>query len=268
MNFRYIECTNTNQLVQNFYELTVEQTSIPLVSRVIPTAQSHILFFKSKSPLETGVRNKIYKNKGIVVFGQSYKSYTMKAHNPYFNFGINLHPTALYKILKIDISKLTDKHISLSKIDTKLYDLLCPVFKENLKGTALAKRIENQLQKLEVYESKNTKLVDEAVKLIYKKEGKINVEELLKTFPISQKHLEVQFKKTIGLTPLKFIKLYRFLSLMKQYESKKTSITQLIDYYAYYDLSHFTKDFKLFMNQKPSDYFKSENIFLNNYLKL
>lgn len=55
---------------------------------------------------------------------------------------------------------------------------------------------------------------------------------------------------------------------MKQYEAKKASISELIDYYAYYDLSHFTKDFKLFMNQKPSDYFKSENIFLNNYLKL
>ena len=266
MNFRYIECTNTNQLVQNFFELTVDQSSIPLKSKVIPTAQSHIIY--TNTPIQTECNKVTYNSNGLVVLGQSYKSYVVKATNPYFNFGINFHPTALYKILKTDISKLTDKHVSLSEIDNKLYTLLSPIFKENLKGTALAKRIENQLQKLEVYESKNTKLVDEAVKLIYKKEGKINVEELLKTFPISQKHLEVQFKKTIGLTPLKFIKLYRFLSLMKQYESKKTSITQLIDYYAYYDLSHFTKDFKLFMNQKPSDYFKSENIFLNNYLKI
>ena len=91
MNFRYIECIKPNQLIQNFFELNVEQSSTPLSSRIIPTAQSHILFFKSQLPLQTGVNNKIFKNKGIVVFGQSYKSYTLLAQKPYYNFGINFH---------------------------------------------------------------------------------------------------------------------------------------------------------------------------------
>ncbi|WP_289044318.1 helix-turn-helix domain-containing protein [uncultured Olleya sp.] len=267
MNFRYIECTKPNQLIQNFFELNVELSSTPLSSRIIPTAQSHILFFKSQLPLQTGVNNKIFKNKGIVVFGQSYKSYTLLAQKPYYNFGINFHPTALYKILKTDISKFTDQHINLSEVDQKLYQLLDPIFKQEFSGEELANKIEKKLLKLELYESKNTKLVDDAIHVIYKKEGRINVEEILKIFPISQKHLETQFKKTIGLTPLKFIKLFKFVSLMRKYETTNTPISQLIDYYAYYDFSHFTKDFKLFMNLKPSDYFNTKTPFLSNYLK-
>ncbi|QCE42190.1 DUF6597 domain-containing transcriptional factor [Psychroserpens sp. NJDZ02] len=268
MNFRYIECTSTNQLVQNFYEFNVGDESIPLSSKILPTAQSHIIFIDSDSNLETNFKNATFNNKGLVIIGQSYKSYAIKANTPLFIFGINFHPTALYKILKTDISKLTDKHINLSKIDNILFELLEPIFKENIKGETLAKRLETQLSKLDLYECKNTILVDDVIKVIYNKEGKINVEELLKRFPISQKNLEIQFKKIVGLTPIKFIKLYKFLSLMKQYESKKSSITKLVDYYEYYDLSHFTKDFKLFMNQKPSDYFKSDNELLNNYLKV
>ncbi|AUC77201.1 DUF6597 domain-containing transcriptional factor [Olleya sp. Bg11-27] len=268
MNFRYIECTSTNQLVQNFYELNVGDKRIPLSSKILPTAQSHILFIDTASDLETNFKNATFKNKGVVILGQSYKSYALKADKPFFAFGINFHPTALYKILETDISKLTDKHINLSQINNKLFELLEPIFKENIKGETLAERIEIQLSKLDLYENKNTILVDDVIKVIYDKEGKVNVEELLKLFPISQKNLEIQFKKIVGLTPIKFIKLYKFLSLMKQYESKKSTIARLVDYYDYYDLSHFSKDFKLFMNQKPSDYFKSDNELLNNYLKV
>jgi AraC-like DNA-binding protein len=267
MNFRYIKSANTNQLVQSFYELNVAETSIPLSSKIIPTAQSHIIFVDSEEGIETNFKSITYKNLGLIVLGQSYKSYTLKAIKPYFNFGISFHPTALYKLLKTDISKFTDKHIDLSKVESPLYSLLNPIFKENLKGEALASKIESQLAKLDIYESKNTLLVDEVIKVIYDREGIINVEELLKIFPISQKNLEIQFKKIIGLTPLKFIKLYKFLCLMRQYESNKATISQLVDYYAYYDFSHFSKDFKLFMNLKPADYFKTENKFLSNYLK-
>ncbi len=267
MDFRYIKCVNTNHLIQDFFEINVNDSIIPLSSKIIPTAQSHIVYYNSEKNLISDFKNKTYKNTGLVILGQSYKSYTFKAYNAYSSFGINFHPTALYKILKTDLSKLTDKHLNLSKVDNGLYNLLNPVFKENLKGEALAIKIENQLLNLELHESKNTKLVDDAIKVVYKKEGKINVEELLKIFPVSQKHLENQFKKIIGLTPLKFIKLYKFLNLMKKYQSNKESISQLIDYYGYYDLSHFTKDFKLFMNQKPSEFFKCDNIYLNNYLK-
>ncbi|WGD34981.1 helix-turn-helix domain-containing protein [Olleya sp. YS] len=267
MNFKYIECVNDNPLINNFYELNVGNSSIPLHSKVIPTAQCHIIFLKSSTPIEIVLKNNTYKNIGLVVLGQSYKSYQLNAKAAYYNFGINFHPTGLYKLLKRDISKLTDKHEKLSEVSLDLFNLLNPLFEEQLDCNILAKKIEKQLLNIEIFENKNTELVDEAIKLIYNKEGKINVDELLKSIPISQKHLEVQFKKIVGLTPLKFIKLYKFLNLMKKYESKKASISQLIEYYGYYDLSHFTKDFMLFMNQKPTEYFKSDNEFLNNYLK-
>lgn len=267
MNFKYIECINENSLINNFYVLNVNDNSIPLTTKVIPTAQCHIIFLKTKIPIEIRFKDNTFKNTGLVVLGQSYKSYNLYAKSAYYNFGINLHPTGLYKLLKTDISKLTDKHLKLSEIDNNLQCILNPIFEVNTEATILSKKIEKTLLNFNLYEDKNTLLIDKAIKLIYQKEGIISVEQLLKPLNISRKNLEIQFKKIVGLTPNKFIKLYKFLSLMKHYESKQATISKLIEYYNYYDLSHFTKDFQLFMNQKPNSYFKSDNEFLHNYLK-
>ncbi|MBR9916006.1 MAG: AraC family transcriptional regulator [Algicola sp.] len=78
--------------------------------------------------------------------------------------------------------------------------------------------------------------------------------------------MENQFKKIVGLTPGKYIRLYRFLKLMRKHESHEIDLNDLILMYNYYDRSHFTKDFKLFMRQSPKTYFKNNNLLLNEYL--
>ena len=117
-------------------------------------------------------------------------------------------------------------------------------------------------------DTKNVNYVDIAVDLIHQKKGRITVDEVLEFLTISQKNLEIQFKKVVGLTPLKYIKLYRFWHLMKAYENKKIDFNQALEYYNYYDLSHFNRDFKLFMKVKPSEYVKRDNTLIKKYLTI
>ena len=54
---------------------------------------------------------------------------------------------------------------------------------------------------------------------------------------------------------------------MRKYASKSVKIKDLIFMYDYYDESHFSKEFKLFMKSSPKEYFKKDNPFLKEYLK-
>lgn len=267
MKFRYIECLNFNAIIQNFYELQVVKEDLPLTSSVVPTAQCHIVNINSNGTVEITFKKEVFNNRGTLVLGQSYNAYKLKANVPYYNFGINLHPTALYKLTGRNISEFTDKHLQLSQVDNGLHKILSPLFEAKHEANKLAKLIEKKILEIPLTIDKNTRIIDEAIHFIYQKQGIVSVDEVLNFLPISQKHLETQFKKIVGLTPLKFIKMYKFLSMMKVYEKDGLSVSNLIDKFNYYDLSHFTKDFKLFMNQKPSDYFKTDHEFLNNYLK-
>ena len=113
----------------------------------------------------------------------------------------------------------------------------------------------------------NLHIIDKVIDYIWEKEGLINVSDLLNLAAISQKSLEIHFKKIVGITPGKYIRLWRFLKLMRKYESGKIKLIDLIQMYDYYDHSHFSKDFLLFMNETPQSYFKKDNHLLEEYLK-
>lgn len=266
MKYKRIDCITPNTLIHSFYELELKAEDIPLMSSVIPTALSHILHVDSEKAVEANNQNEVFQNIGTVVIGQSYKTYKLLAKSTCYNFGINFHPTALYKLTGSDLSELSNKHKNLSEVNKRLYDTLHPLFLQKKEAPVLSKLIEEKINELTIIEDRNTKIIDEAIDLIFKRRGLISVDEILKKLPISQKNLQIQFKKMVGLTPIKFIKLNKFLSMIKYMKKKKISITELIDTYNYYDLSHFTKDFKLFMGQTPSEYFDTDNKFSNNYL--
>ena len=61
--------------------------------------------------------------------------------------------------------------------------------------------------------------------------------------------------------------MIRFNKLMIKYQSNEIELKDLIYKYNYYDQSHFSKDFKLFMNQSPKFFFKQDFPLLKEYLK-
>ena len=97
--------------------------------------------------------------------------------------------------------------------------------------------------------------------MIKEEQGLLSVNDLLKKVPFSQKTLENNFKKMVGLTPSKYIRIQRFLNLMKKYENNTIDFKDLIYMYNFYDESHFAKDFKSFTSKLPKDYF-TEDFFI------
>ena len=265
MNLEYFDNQKVAHLVEEYFQLSFHKEDIPFKSTVLPIGLTHLYYVK------IGEQHVIHENietplKGLMVSGQHFRSYKFFANSITTSIGTSLHPTALYKLLNTDISKLKNIHLPLIQINEVFHNELLPIFENSKNSTELINKLNAFFLNAALTVDKNTEQIDLVISLIKEKDGLLNVLDLLDEISISQKNLETQFKKIVGLTPGKYIRLYRFLKLMRKYESQEIDIKDLIHMYDYYDRSHFSKDFKLFMKESPKKYFKTEHPFLTEYL--
>ena len=266
MILTYFENEKASPLVEEFYELLCGKECIPFKTPILPLGQTNITYVFSKGQ-KALINAKEIPLFGLMVSGQFYKSYQLISNQEGSSFGMSLHPTALHKILNTDISKLENKHVPLSKINKECFAKLNPIFSTYTNPKKAIKDINLFLRETPLTINQNTILIDKAITLIRAKEGLLSIDDILKEVNLSQKTLETQFKKIVGITPGKYIRLFRFLKLMKKYENQEIDLQDLIYMYNYYDTSHFNKDFKLFMNDTPTSYFSKEYPFLKKILK-
>lgn len=265
MTLNYFDHSPVSNIIEEYYELKFSNESVPFESTVLPIGNTHItcVFYGEQKTITHKTETPLTD---LVISGQFFRSYQFLTLKASHSFGISFHPTALFKILNTDISELYNKHLQLSQYNNDLYLILKPIIKNSDSSEAIVQNLNDVFKNINLYSNKNTDEIDKAIEIIKQKDGLLNIQEILDEIKISQKTLENQFKKIVGLTPGKYTRLYRFLKLMRRYESQEIDLNDLILMYNYYDRSHFTKDFKLFMQQSPKKYFNTNNRLLNEYL--
>lgn len=98
--------------------------------------------------------------------------------------------------------------------------------------------------------------LQETLEFLVKNKGKLTIQELADRAGVTTRTLEMQFKKSIGLTPKTYSRIVRFNSLIRQLnETPKIDSFEWIEKYGYTDQSHFIKDFKDFTGMSPKKYF-------------
>ncbi|QTD37759.1 AraC family transcriptional regulator [Polaribacter batillariae] len=267
MKLKYYITGNASHLVEEFYNISYSEKIVPLKSIIIPMGFSSLAFpYSSNQYFYQNKKRRDFKK--LTLVGQFYKSYEMCIDSPGFCCGISFKPTTLYKLINLDISQFTNNYVdfySVKPILSKKLEGLFIKYKNN--SEQLFKELANFLNLLPLTENKDTIIIDGVIEEIHKKEGLLSVLEIMETVPFCQKTLETQFKKMVGLTPGKYIRLRRFLSLMKKYEKEQINLKDLIYMYNYYDESHFSKDFKLFTNKIFKKYFKKDYLIVKEALK-
>ncbi len=266
MNLTYFDTTGVEHLVEEFFELFFDENSVPFQSTILPLGLASMNYnFEHKHIAVIGT-TKIPLS-GIMLTGQFNSPYEWVVGKKGRSFGMSFHPTALYKLFNTDISRFENKHIPLKDANKVFYDKIHPILEAYENPETTIKKISEIIKEISLTVNKNTDLIDNAIELIRLKEGLLSIEDILNKIKISQKSLEIQFKKIVGLTPGKYVRLYRFLKLMRSYEEKKISLQDLIHMYNYYDRSHFSKDFKLFMNKTPKSHFSKDYPLIKEILK-
>ncbi|WP_055442370.1 helix-turn-helix domain-containing protein [Lacinutrix himadriensis] len=266
MQLTYFKNENTNPLVEEYYELILKESAIPFESRILPIGNTAITYIFTPGQ-KAIVKNKEIPLNKLTLSGIFYQSYKFVSTEFGSSFGCTLHPTALHKLLNIDVSKIKNKHIPLQDISIPFSEKLNIIFQNYQTPQSAVNDLEQLLNETPLTINQNTILIDKAIDLIRDSEGLINIDRILFETKISQKTLETQFKKIVGITPGKYIRSFRFIKLLKKYENNEIDIKDLLYMYNYYDSSHFNKDFKLFMNESPTSFFKKDNVFIKKILK-
>jgi AraC-like DNA-binding protein len=268
MEFITLDSHAVHPLIDYFYQFKITEEDLPFETLILPVGTANIAYNFCEEPiLFTHKNNTSYYNK-LTLMGQFYGSYKISVHKVNYNIGFDLKPTTLYKIVDRDISGATNKQTPLKDFYLELFKKLNPLFLEYKNDVSkLIKSINNVFAQLTLSNDKNIQYIDNAISIIIENEGVLKVTDLLKEVPYSQKTLEVQFKKIVGLTPGKYIRQYRFMNLMRKYVSKQIEIRDLIYKFNYYDKSHFEKDFNRFMNQSTKKFFQEDYPLLRKILK-
>ena len=265
MDNKFFESNEVPHLIEKYFYLSFEKEDIPFKSVILPIGLTHLLY------IPDGNQKIVFKGNetlltDLMVSGQYFRSYDFSSVSITESIGANFHPTALHKLLNIDVSKLKSRHLPLAQINESFYNKLLPIFKKSKGPEELIQNLNSFFLNSFLHIDKNTKQIDDAINLIREKEGLLNVLDIINEISTSQKTLEVQFKKIVGLTPGRYIRLFRFQQLMRKYYSGDIELKDLIYKYNYYDSSHFAKDFKLFMKQNLKSFLKKDYLLLKSYL--
>lgn len=267
MKLTYFDIHKTSHLVKEFYHISYSEKIIPFKTTMIPYGVNGLTFVYSNGQ-QTTLDSNVTTLKKLVLNGQYYKSYQFSVNEVGYSCGINFKPTTLFKLTNLDVSEFTNKNVCLNSIAKVLSEKFEFIFKNHQNDFKnMFKKIEDLILELPLIENKNTIAIDEVVDFIHEKEGMLAVSELIEKIPFGQKTLETQFKKMVGLTPAKYIRVHRFINLMKQYEKNNINLKDLIYMYDYYDESHFLKDFKSFTSKSPKEFFKENFSIIQKALK-
>lgn len=267
MNLKYYDIKKTNHLVEEFYHISYSEQILPFKTVMIPFGVTGFTFVYTNGQ-KSIKENKETVLKNLMVNGQFYKSYIFSVDKVGFSCGINFKPTALHKLTNLDISKFTNKHNAGSLLGKDISTKFEVIFNNyDNDFVKLFNNLERLLLSFPLTENKNTIAIDNAIDFIHKKQGMLSVKDLLEIVPFGQKTLETQFKKMVGLTPSKYMRIYRFKKLMEKYENNKIELKGLVYMYDYYDESHFSKDFKAFTSKLPNEYFIEDFSLIKEALK-
>ena len=136
MNLEYFDNQKVLHLVEEYFQLSFYEDDLPFNSTILPIGLTHLFY------IGTGIQKVIIENiemplSGLMVTGQYFRSYKFFTNTITSSIGISLHPTALHKLLNIDISKLENRHVPLLEISEDYHKKLLPIFEDSINPNEL-----------------------------------------------------------------------------------------------------------------------------------
>ena len=86
--------------------------------------------------------------------------------------------------------------------------------------------------------------------------GNLKMSDLQHEFKLSYKTIDRRFRKSVGLAPKRYARIYRFYCALQQYHWQvPEKLSDLAYDCGYYDQNHFIRDVKEFTHRVPKDFF-------------
>lgn len=222
------------------------------------------IFFNFGSPGKLILKGE-YTTAAISVYGQIDCHFTA-IHNPgFYSLGVLLKPNSLSKLLRVDMNELTNKAFDGTLIFSDLKSLHSQL-EESPSSKDRVELLNHFFAKAFLPLQQSQTIADAALNLIHQPTIP-SIKGLARQLKISERHLETQFKKDIGLSPKTYSLILRFKRMEQQLQTKSSASWQQLGFLnEYYDQNHFIKDFKRFTGYTPSEYLLSNLEMGQSYL--
>lgn len=226
------------------------------VYTLFPNGYSGI-FFNSGELGKLAIKEE-YITPPVSIFGQIDQCFESIHWPGSYSLGVLLKPTVLSKLLRESMQAFTNRasdgrllRNDLNTLHQQLEEAILTEKKIELLNQYFAKTLHEMGHCLT--------LADYAVQSIHENSG-LPIGKLAKELKVSERYLETQFKKYVGLSPKTYSLIVRFKRIEQQLQAKSTASWEQLGFTnEYYDQTHFIKDFKRFTGHTPSDYL------LNNF---
>ncbi|PZR40731.1 MAG: hypothetical protein DI538_03375 [Azospira oryzae] len=189
----------------------------------------------------------------VSIFGQIDQHFTITHSPSFYSIGILLKPTVLSWLFRVDMHEFTNKAFDGSLLRDDLHSLHHQL-QEYATASGKINCIEQYLCRMILNMPPPVTLVEHAVHLIHSAKT-VSIHELARHFNVSQRYLETQFQKKIGLSPKTYSLIQRFKRMERQIIKMPTVHWQQMQFAnEYFDQNHFIKDFRRFTGRTPSSY--------------
>jgi AraC-like DNA-binding protein len=249
--------------VQGYLEATSMNSREGGQHTLFPNGFSGI-FFNFGNPGKL-ILKETYTTPPISIYGQIDRHFTAIHYPGFYSLGVLLKPTALSKLLRVDMGELTNKAFDGQLIRQ---DLEC--LHGKLQEAASVKAKTNLLNQYFSTAFGNTRATDtlaDATLRSMHRNAAVSINTIAHDLGVSERYVETQFKKYVGLSPKTYSLILRFKRMEQQLQTKSTTNwNQLSFLNEYYDQNHFIKDFKRFTGHTPSGYLLSNLEMGRSYL--
>ncbi len=211
--------------------------------------------------VEINIESEVFDR--VYLYGQM-KTYGNDRTKGHFRLVLTVFsPSGLYPFIQRDVSAFTNKVTSFQRLGLPVFE---EGFCKKLMSEADHRKVINLIEKeiiryvnrLKEFRILNN--IESVIAEIVERKGNIAISGLGSNLGISQRVLELEFKKQVGLSPKMLSRIIRFNNLMKNMVQKeKLDSFEFLSEMGYADQSHLIKDFVEFTGKPPLKFLKNPN---------
>ena len=253
MNYReFPPGKNLKHIINTYWFL--DSLSVYGKSNVLPDCSMDIIFNFGSPFCSKGNSKGIVNNNDIIITGMmtNFRNISMKKNSSLF--GIRFNPLGLNRFLNFGFHNIKNDIIDLNSVIPEFYH-------NKFKNIFLLKKYDDIISFFEgiftdILNSQSHDIdfdVAMALRNIYNSEIP-SVNEIHKNIDLSQRYLEIKFKREIGINMKEFININRFIKSKNEISKSEKNLTEIAVNNGYYDSSHMIKDFIKYTGSSPKNW--------------
>ncbi|MCB0579836.1 MAG: AraC family transcriptional regulator [Phaeodactylibacter sp.] len=180
-------------------------------------------------------------------------------------FGIRFKPEGLLPALGVPAAEARDGFIDMEAFTGRPFRELCSRLRAAGQPRERIALSEAFLQKKLERHASELYYLNRAAEMIRRRKGLVSMDELAASAYISPRQLEREFKRKIGLTPKRYMRLARLNEVNRLLEKNSSlGLADIAYETGYADQAHFIRDFKHFTGEKPTVFLREKERFIVN----